>query len=134
MDIKDLSVGDWVKSPITNIPYQITGAFITPDVGEIVMLQSNGGEELRCPSESIEPIPITPEVLLKNGFKEHIFPDQYKNAEKCTIVRAGKEWDFNSAIEEYRFIGKYQSLYGLQFVHELQHALRVAGITREFIV
>ena len=128
MDIKELSIGSCVQ--YRGRAWQVCSLYrFTEEVG----LWRKGSQLCENISD-IEPIPITPEILLKNGFKEHIFPDQYMNAEKCTIVRSGKEWDFNSAIEEYRFIGKYQSLYGLQFVHELQHALRVAGITRELVV
>lgn len=127
MDIRDLCIGDCVR--YRNREWQVCSLY--QFTGEVGLWRKDS--QLCENISDIEPIPITPEILLKNGFKEHIFPDQYRNAEKCIIVRAGKEWDFNTAIEEYRMIGRYQSLYGLQFVHELQHALRVAGVEKEFV-
>ena len=85
--------------------------------------------------EYLGPIPLTPEILEKNGFK------------KCD----GNEWSFYkkgegerglynilwSADELYLEIASYTPLIGefnrmgVKYIHELQHALRLCGIEKE---
>ena len=73
---------------------------------------------------NIEPIPLTPEILEKNGFvvesrDYHGNPLQY-----CALVD-GLWIDISG--ENY-FEGK------LEYVHQLQHALRLCGIEKEIIL
>lgn len=81
----------------------------------------------------INSIPLTPEILEKNGFK--------KNGEY-------NEWNIGER-DEYPFIGVSLNRQSMRvkhlgcdifiegkvvYVHQLQHALRLAGVEKEIIV
>jgi len=77
-----------------------------------------------CQISKIEPIPLTPDILEKNGFvveSRHCLgnPLQY-----CVLVD-GLWIDITG--ENY-FEGK------LEYAHQLQHALRLCGIEKEIIL
>ena len=81
--------------------------------------------------KDINPIPLTPEILEKNGFK---FEQQgslevailkMKNRHPITLEYIG--WsDGRWSIHEHRLVVKY--------VHELQHALRLCGVNKEILI
>ena len=95
------------------------------------------------PPSSIEPIPLTAEILEKNGFKreeeERGFSEPY-----CVYVND----DFQYVIKVYPKDGmdrysrleigeyddnEYMSLL-INHAHELQHALRLAGVNKEITI
>lgn len=89
----------------------------------------------------IEPIPLTAEILEKNGFKKcdgnewSVFKYEDDDYTKKALYQV--LW---SADELYLEIDSYTSRtgefnrMGVEFVHELQHALRLCGITCEIIL
>ena len=90
-----------------------------------------------CNIEKVEPIPITPEILEKNGFVFNgykydlnvghyemwvIFGEPYSQGRHCLQI-----------YNEYRYLPiKYHNLF--KYVHELQHAMRLCGIKKEIIL
>ena len=79
----------------------------------------------------IEPIPLTPEILKKNGFKqtskrEYIVVDRNYN---YLLVDYYDPWFAigNASDEE----GEWQAFADIRFVHELQNALKLLGINIE---
>lgn len=104
----DLMIGDWVKC------------------GRRYMKVTQLAEDMDC--DDILPIPLTAEILEKNGFVG-ILSD-------CSI-------DYSSEVYKLRIIRRrndegwtiYANHFGLDkkdlFVHELQHALRLCGISKE---
>ena len=84
-----------------------------------------------CEVSEIEPIPLTAEILEKNGFK--LNPQgSYSIGRHVSIdlIRDGRYFaDMNTDNDAPSFLrqcGKY--------VHELQHALRLCGIEKEIII
>ena len=77
----------------------------------------------------IKPIPLTPEILEKSGF-EYI-NDEYG----CWLlgkIELREREPYNGLFEvEISISGETVFLH---YVHELQHALRLCGITREIIL
>lgn len=65
--------------------------------------------------EDIQPIPLTAEILEKNGFKYNIF-DRWMNSRYDVAI---------SEKDEFLFIWDRIQL---DYVHELQHALRLCGL------
>jgi hypothetical protein len=120
LKISDLSVGDWVK---------IQGV-----IREIDYLY---GKNNVCdtPIEFVEPIPITPEILEKNGWSE--FSD-YHNSWKLDIASDKRVWMFKNS-HDWTFqvmswgLGHNHSVAKayIKDIHELQHALRLAGIEKD---
>lgn len=119
LKISDLSVGDYVC--YCDRVYKVNS------IEESGYVRANN-ESYSCPHilkhlDYIEPIPITAEILEKNGF-----------------VKNGGRW-YNSEVimefEQYRDCwwrtincGEY-SVYFINYVHQLQHALRLAGVDKE---
>ena len=80
IDVKDLMVGDWVKSPqgVTQVHNVLIDKIIT----------KNDKKGVYCyHTTDIEPIPVTKEILEKIGFKED-----------TAIVKFYRYWD-----KEYRY-------------------------------
>ncbi len=93
--------------------------------------------------ESFEEIPLTPEILEKNGFKvyEQDFTSntvyEFGSLDYMEFEGFHKYFDIGSKIT-YRHFGReityIHSLMRIYFVHELQHALRLCGINKEIII
>ena len=79
---------------------------------------------------TISPIPLTPEILEKNGFKEYDGLYRLDIAEGV-FVNA----DFKS---KEPFVSIHNTCYRAtpicRYLHQLQHALRLCGINREIIL
>ena len=140
----ELQIGDWVQ--IVE-PCKYAGA-----IGRIktlldhkddenayfkVFLQNNTihiGIDDIC-SEDIRPIPLTAEILEKNGF-ENIGDDTYQLEEKpcwfwVDFFRHTYGCEYDTSTYEYEDDEHRLKLYGIPSVHELQHALRLCGIEKE---
>lgn len=123
---KDLMIGDWVilRDPDTNKKTKVTVTWC--DLGGIIL-------------QWFEPIPITTEILEKNGFVEQAYgylryfksndENYYFGFESISyfleekIAKATKEHSQSGLQEKVEFACTY--------VHELQHALKLVGITKE---
>lgn len=87
----------------------------------------------------IKPIPITPEILEKNGFKgemyafldisPNLYLEYYYHEHRLREWWTGiDEWNNHAEVKEIVF--KCQCHY----IHELQHALRLCGIEKEIVL
>ena len=117
MKATELMVGDWVLDG--KKPAQITG-IMCDDLFETTLSPSVGGE---C----ISPIPLTPEILEKNGFRKGSYIE---------VVGGLDTYYLGEEIGSFRIHrlqkGYYQfGLAKINFVHQLQHALRLCGINKE---
>ena len=128
----ELMIGDWVKFPIGNekiidLPY-IPGKGICASFAASATL-------FPVEVEKLQPIPLTPEILEKNGLKPDTAEDAYKycyRIESVSIVEC-----YANAGCRYRFIisfGDTRLRITLMFVHQLQHALRLCGIEKEITI
>lgn len=111
MKATELMIGDWVYNPFTRKELRITS-------GRDIDLA-----EGLC----LEPIPITIDILEKNGFhldypygyfqedKEHIL-------ELCYVGGGVIEWTINC---------NEHTVMSFEYVHELQHALRLCGVEKD---
>lgn len=139
MKAKDLMIGDWVYGLYPNgeryaIPFRISAIDIYP-LNRSPRIVTMGGYGFQ--QEHLAPIPLTPEILEKNGFTD------------CETTNLGREmgntfWypgkdNFisNSALMinlmKNSFLIRFEinTIYRLRFVHELQHAFRLLGIEKE---
>lgn len=101
-----------------------------------------------CTIEKVEPIPLTPEILEKNGFKKDGFTnlsaDYYYSDEACSVCinlnstcdKSKSIWAENRnskvsvSIEEHRHSMQKKPL----SVHQLQYAIRFCGAEKEIIL
>lgn len=128
LKISDLSVGDWVQDILGNIC--IIRNIFCGDLVECYVVEK--GDELGIMIDRLRPIPITAELLEKNGAKKTEFvKDSGYEFYQCDDLYAsrveGSEWWTIIVRKEYREVVKCY----VQHVHQMQHALRLAGVEKE---
>ena len=137
MDIEELSVGDWVYSSFCEQPCKVTHIAYTEhgysDVGveNVVGLKDFA---------SLTPIPLTAEILEKNGFIE-IVEDIYKccvgevyieiGIYKPMFIYIGASVITPEEVYDTDILSTTKANGGDFFVHDLQHALRLSGIDKK---
>lgn len=122
--IEDLSVGDWVQDKKGSIA-QIIGIENWSD-GYVLNVRIKGIDVGCVSANAIEPIPLTQEILEKNGFEENC--GRWYNSEALMEFELDKDsWCRTINCGEY-------SVYSIKYVHQLQHALRLANNKREIIL
>ena len=123
----DLMIGDWVKL----------------SKGNWSKNRQVGLTDIEMIAESVylaEPIPLTPEILEKNGWKD-ISTHTLKGCETYKLTYEQNSFDYTITVK-LRGYFKLQSYddgyytlcemdYGVKYVHELQHALKLCGIEKE---
>ena len=102
MKANELMIGDWVYDTILKGNTKVETLSSSGIKGDF--------HENVCDENTFEPIPLTPEILEKNGFSRN-------GLDIALFDRKGGD-DFVGASN-------------LQCVHELQHALRLCGIEKE---
>lgn len=129
--ISDLSIGDWVA--YNGKKYRIKE--ISSPYASVTLW---GNNEQRDESiVLIEPIPLTPEILEKNGFEEGKRYDGldvrvFSNDNISVSMPQYAKWN---RVRVYDDEGLYElSSAIIYYVHQLQHALRLAGVEKEIDV
>lgn len=126
--ISDLSIGDWVRMGGGNL--QIYHLTLAGDVyGYRRTNDSDTGEEYYDGEiGDVQPIPLTPEILEKNGFVivDESADFQLYGSPECSIF-------FTKGTVRYRLETPQASVVCWN-VHQLQHALRLAGVEKEIEV
>jgi hypothetical protein len=122
MKANELMVGDWVYNTFSQQAEQVVE--IRQDQ---VILAYNDGNDY----DEIEPIPITAEILEKNGFESTPAPSERvwkDNDQEVWLDNEGENYWANIKRDEYYFEGY------IEYVHELQHCLKLVGINKEIIL
>ena len=123
---KDLMIEDWLQDSFGNI-----GQVYRLDPGRVhLRLLQERPQDEEYIVHDIEPIPLTPEILEKNGFKKDFElkgcywrPD----CRKYCIVKEIETWYF-----AFRHMGGgHICISECNYVHQLQHALRLCGVNKE---
>lgn len=138
MKAQDLMIGDWVRmkeSP--DLKFQMEDVSGT---GMFKRWSQDGEIMIPFSYSEIEPIPLTREILEKNGFEKLDFSHYHIKGRTLVLDADGKwegelvwhwvvtEMDTNSKGQNY-VIDYYVAT--IQYVHQLQHALRLCGIDLE---
>lgn len=130
MKLTDLAILDWVL--INNTPHRIQ-AIDSIDAEILADDELYYVGEDRCHSEDkIEGIPITPEILEKNGWERDIDKEwEYNNSH--ILPHYCYQWEKrNVKIEKYAGLEGFtiSLIIGRRFyaVHEMQRALRLYGL------
>lgn len=124
MKANELMISDWVKTP--------KGFFKVTDIqdNDVIGTDYNNGEgaDSLFFSDEIEPIPLTAEILEKNGFIHYDVTDFWmwkeESSEPIHLDNYDKDgWRLRINCDNIPCECK--------FVHQLQHALRICGIEKE---
>jgi hypothetical protein len=156
MNIQELSVGDWIKT--TDEDFRGSRECTIQNIEKwrnnyVLVVKFKDGSIETLGSDCFEPIPLTPEILEKNGFKlftekhfgfipdiEH--PDTWicdikdtikKNNVRIWMFKQNHNWCLhciNHSIGSSNNLGKAY----ITDAHELQHCLRLAKIDKEIVL
>lgn len=118
MEAKELMIGDWVRLKLSQHDTKVT------NIGGSYVF-TKAVRPIRY--DEIEPVPLTPEILEKNGFKK--YDELYRlDITEGTFVNV----DFKS---KEPFVSVHNTCYRAtpicRYLHQLQHALRLCGIEKE---
>ena len=128
LSVKDLMVGDWVKSQYGNQYCKIKRNW--NDMVDTTYISS-------VHLDDIEPIPLTPEILLKIGLefdgRSFTFSSEYIDENDSSYILNfeltpkgdGYEWTIN---------GDKYSICFIKYLHQLQHIFKLIGCDKEIIL
>ena len=129
INIKELSVGNWVKFPhgidkIIDLPY-VEGKGVCASFAASATL-------FPVSIEDLEPIEITPEILEKNGWKFNAAMSDYVLAEDYYSIIVNEVTDglYQFKIDGEEIINTTEIIHA-SYVHQLQNALTLCGINKE---
>ena len=116
MKVNELMVGDWVNVNGLNLK---VGAIHADEIGVVdpdYKIYWCSDDEF----DRIDPIPLTEEILVKNGWRKESITIDGDYANWCGEIPIYQEEDeFN-----------YERI-ELTYVHQLQHLLRLVGVQKE---
>ena len=122
---RDLSIGDWVNTG--GEPAKIIQLGI---VGRNKAKGLSGQMYGFLTSSEIEPIPITSEILKSNGWYEDDYDTRTDYITDDTLIMYNKERkDWKVCIMNGSPVVRVKVFF--TYVHELQHALRLAGLDKD---
>lgn len=159
MKAEELMVDDWVLAEgkpvqVTNISVlggdviRVINPFMSYDIAYAsnIIALSNGAKDIN----KIEPIPLTEEILKKNGFKNDVI------AQKAIIAEGASNFSIILVSEDNRItlnnIDEYLNSFNkwhvhidtedmrtmctseITYVHELQHLLKLCKIEKEIVL
>lgn len=135
MVTRDLMIGDWVLHD--GEPYQIRrlrihGVNRDGEDYPAVCVGKQKGVGLIVEKNEIEPITITKEILVKNGFKEdrygQMILDEDLGASEIYFVLQDGDEDY------WWWVVGCQRITNIKYVHQLQQAMRICRIEKEIIL
>lgn len=136
ISVSDLIVGDWVRVKMCKWDYDdpdTLDAKVLSIVGNSVGVgYDNSGIVMSAFVDDLQPIPITAEVLEKNGFKKNGEYDEWNIGTWRTPYLLGVSLE-RPAIT-IKWSGSSIFIYQAKSVHQLQNALRLAGVEKEIIL
>ena len=149
MKANELMIGDWVQNSNHDVIGKVILINTQPDLmhyqhraATIQAVYPAGNILCHCKESLLEPIPLTFEIMEKNGFVK--VPHEYEYPEcQCWTNDVDGSYSFEIVADEHRKpyilgngdMGDYEWVnFECKYVHELQHALRLAGIKKEIVL
>ena len=131
MKASELAFGDWVMPLRKSIKKPCQVVSIDRGTNTCWIDSDEYSGLLSC--SDVERIPLTPEILEKNGFKKEgswfIIEDDYYDVSIREITDS--IWRVKYCNTEF---SAFVSVLHIAFIHELQHALRLCGIEKEIVI
>lgn len=134
MTCKDLMVGDWVQGHLPNTPSKVVGI---PNEYRLAVI-TPGGAYMELSIDDFLPIPLTPKILEKNGF-DFLYssvpggtPQEQRMRKVDTYKWQGLVVNYYHETNDFQMVN-FRGV-RLNYVHQLQHALRLTGIDKEIVL
>lgn len=124
MKANELMIGDFVRTIYSQKIVKVK------EVKQSCIYTEGNGYEYN----EIEPIPLTIEILERNGFKKD---DTLEKMYYCNWSICNDCISYDKETKEIRIfytLGRLVFVQPLSYVHLLQHALRLCGIEKEIIL
>jgi len=119
----DLMIGDWVMynpNVFIDDEYESTKEWFPTQI--------SSGEDIDLAIEGCyDSIPLTPEILEKNGFTKELENGSHY---RFTLIDEHIKFSILYARSVFQWLGPLD----FKYVHELQHALRLCGIKKEIVL
>lgn len=125
--ISDLSIGDWVRVDDFDKVLIKRVSAVDGTRNQIGIIKNNRSGIYWYYEDEIEPIPLTPEILEKNGISKTYESDEY-------AVYKGEGFNVTEYYTELWEFEKHRNRLMIRNVHQLQNALRLAGVEKEIEV
>ena len=123
MRIEELSVGDWVQDK-KGTKAQILGIENWSD-GYELNVRLKGVDVGNTPATSAHPIPLTPEILEMNGWRNDKADRNFFATDEVYIYNHEGVWRLRPKSPELLIV------VDIKHVHQLQRALRLLGVEKE---
>lgn len=142
MKAEELMIGDWVCYSIPNKYYTKVQEIRCTHDGEEYYIRCHRDakdtflEQLKYDDFSVDiihPIPLTPEILEKNGF-EVDEKDENMLKWRWSVIDDCISYDKSTGKLRIFYVPGLAFVKMLEFVHELQHALRLCKIDKEIVL
>lgn len=129
MKTNELMIGDWIDNNLEGKPYYVQISSISDD-GEICYKKDEIYQDLWL-NDNVKPIPLTKEILENNGFNGDRDVRLLKQDNfSITVV-----WLNDGTIDVNYFNAMDEELHlSLEYVHQLQHLLRLIRYEKEIIL
>ena len=134
MKIEELMVGDIVEyldgdQPIPVVVVKIDGP------SDVVCLKQKNGHKFNTTIEYLRPIPLTPEILEKNGFRivfdGELHVSYFQDIESFhTEVKVDKIGIYQK-LSMFDGLGNGVTIIECKYVHQLQHAFSIYKINKQ---
>lgn len=111
----------------TQFPMYVVGVF---DDVAYLDFEENVADMWEEKEEEIFPVPLTEEILLKNGFTKA--SNYFKDSEDYVFIRFDSAIDINVRISSPDMGAGIATYNKTRYLHELQNLLTMAGIKMEF--
>ena len=121
MKANELMIGDWILCE--RKPYRIV------EIGGMVCIDAE--MELFAALVDITPIPLTPEILEKNGWEVPEGGLWFRHPKQPFLISMRVSGCYLYSSDEH---DKRDFFCCIHYVHELQHALRICGIEKEIVL
>lgn len=138
MKSQELRIGNFIEHK--NMCCRV--ANINPPYIDLQMLSDNDiyGGLKDIPIEDIKPIPISKEILMKNGFTDngegqfyYHLKDKGKTTIRCATNNYKRWLVMVDSMRYENFISTDASNHNAQYVHELQNVIQMAKVDEEII-
>lgn len=141
MDCKDLMIGDWVNYSILNINSKVVSIIGNHTITiQFVDKNNKVGVIHGLLEETISPIPLTEEILVKNGFERCDYNNKYFIIDDVINLitpkwRGGTEYYACAWYQdEFDDLVQHIEICKCAYVHQLQRLLRLCGIEKELTI
>lgn len=133
MKTTDLMIGDWVMliDDKTGKPYKKAMITHIDSIHERIAAKTTTNTFVAWSTKYVEPIPLTSKILKKNRFEAIDDYDYYgvPNDPSLTIATVANTFIIGHLIDD-----NFEGFIALDYVHDLQHALKLCGIKDEIVL